>query len=90
MSTLTILVMIVAGVAVAYLLEAWSEGGTSESTVRTGGVPNSVLSKHLGSPFPDGFYTEYSKEVLNVATTGFSFVLLFCSGLLLVFRNLPL
>jgi len=49
----------------------------SESTVRTGGVPNSVLSKHLGSPFPDGFYTEYSKKVLNVATTGFSFVLLF-------------
>ncbi|KXA94343.1 hypothetical protein AKJ65_04670 [candidate division MSBL1 archaeon SCGC-AAA259E19] len=48
----------------------------SESTVRTGGVPNSVLSEHMGSSFPSGFYTCYSKEIVGFAGWAFAFVTL--------------
>ena len=62
MSTLTILIIIVAGVAVAYLLEIWSENGYA-----FGGVSNRKLSRHLFSPFPNGFYTCYDKRILLYA-----------------------
>jgi len=51
MSTLTVLILIVAGVAVAYLLEAWSEGDTS------GLNPSDWFS-----PYPLGYFKSYYPE----------------------------
>jgi len=57
MSTLTLLALIVAGVAVAYLLEEWSErSGSLKNGIKS--VPNETLSNHLFTGFPEGYYTD--------------------------------
>lgn len=69
MSTLTTLILIIAGIAMAYLLEEWSEKG---GTMRTGGVSNRVLSGHMFSRFPTNFYTCYGKNSMGLMGTVFA------------------
>lgn len=62
MNNLTILVLIVAGVVVAYLLEEWSE----KTTHGRSGVENSKIAKHLFDSFPSGFYSGVPKTIDTV------------------------
>jgi len=77
MSTLMLLALIVAGVAVAYLLETWSEGGTSE--LNLGGWFSSYPLGYFKSYYPGDRLSKNMYEIsllFVVSTTFFTSVFL--------------
>ncbi|KXA90788.1 hypothetical protein AKJ57_03655 [candidate division MSBL1 archaeon SCGC-AAA259A05] len=79
--------MIIVPVVLFFLALILGESeGASESVVKTGGVSNSVLSKHLFSHFPNGFYTHFREGPMTLATWIYALSLLVFAWIL---TNLP-